>query len=171
MAVQFDCDRSSLLNYEFPLPRYYQSHTTGSTNSSWSHPWTTLHYWTPDDIAAEFMQYWHSVTANDKTQRIIWRAFIDGTIGTMNGQQQQPATQETHIRQILTGAYPRPIVLQYRAITINFPRPTFTLPFSCGKTLFLENRIIYFKTRLRIKSPASERQSHRGTLVPQKSTM
>ena len=101
MAVQFDCDRSSLLNYEFPLPRYYQGHTTGSTNSTWSQRWTTLHYWTPDDIAADFRDYWHStVTANDKSKPITWRAFLDGTITAMNAQQQQPATQEMHIRRI-----------------------------------------------------------------------
>ena len=100
MAAPLDCDRSSLLNYEFPLPRYYLGHTTGSTNSTWAQRWTTLHYWTPNDIASAFRQYWDStVTANDKNQPITWRAFIDGTIAMMNGQQ-QPATQEAHVRQI-----------------------------------------------------------------------
>jgi len=94
-----DCDRSSLLNYEFPLPIFYQGHTTGSTNSAWGERWTTLNYWTPPQIAATFRQYWDStVTVNDKYQHVTTRAFIDGTIEAIG--QQRPATTEAHVRHI-----------------------------------------------------------------------
>jgi hypothetical protein len=100
MAAPLDCDRSSLLNYEFPLPRYYQGHTTGSTNSTWAQRWTTLHYWTPNNIASAFREYWDStVTANDKNQHVTSLALIDMIVGWMNGQL-QPATQEAHVRRI-----------------------------------------------------------------------
>jgi len=99
MAGQLDCDRSSLLNYEFPLPIFYQGHTTGSTNSAWSQPWTTLHYWTPPDIAAVFRQYWdETVTANDKSQPVTARAGVDWAISTIS--LQAPATVEADICRI-----------------------------------------------------------------------
>jgi hypothetical protein len=100
MAESLDCDRSTLLNYEFPLPRYYLGHRTGSTNSTWAQPWTTLHYWTPNNIASEFRRYWDwTVTANDKHQPITWRRYIEGNIAVMNGSR-RTATQETHVREI-----------------------------------------------------------------------
>jgi hypothetical protein len=168
MAAPLDCDRSSLLNYEFPLPRYYLGHTTGSTNSTWAQQWTTLHYWTPNDVAYAFRQYWDlTVTANDKHQPITWRTFIDGTIAMMNGQQPKKLTSS----KFLIGAYPRLIVLQYHATRTGCPRVIFILQFSCGKTSFLENLIIFFKTQLHIKSPASAKRSHRGTLVLRRLTM
>jgi hypothetical protein len=99
MALPFDCDRSSLLNYEFPLPVYYQGHTTGSTNSTWSQQWTTLRYWTPPEIASAFRQYWDTtVTADDKDQFVTFRALIDWTITSIR--QQQPATVEAQVRHI-----------------------------------------------------------------------
>ena len=94
-----DCDRSSLLNYEFPLPRFYPGHTTGSTNSTWGQRWTTLNYWTPPEIAAAFRQYWDStVTANDKYQPVTTRAVIDWIFQTID--QEPPTTLEPHIRRI-----------------------------------------------------------------------
>ena len=94
-----DCDRSSLLDYEFPLPIFYQGHTTGSTNSTWGQHWTTLHYWTPVQIAETFRQYWHSTfTATDKSQPVTSRAVIDWIVQTLN--QEPPATLEPHIRRI-----------------------------------------------------------------------
>ena len=94
-----DCDRSSLLNHEFPVPRFYPGHTTGSTNSTWGEHWTTLHYWTPPEIAATFRQYWDStVTATDKSQPVASWAMIDGICGMIN--QEPPATLESHVRRI-----------------------------------------------------------------------
>jgi len=99
MAGHLDCDRSSLLNYEFPLPIFYQGHTTGSTNSAWSQPRTTLHYWTPPDIATAFRQYWDgTVTVNDKSHPVACRAVIDWTITTIR--QEPVATIEADVRRI-----------------------------------------------------------------------
>jgi len=100
MALPFDCSRSSLLNYEFPPPAYYQGRTTGSTNSTCSQRWTTLRYWTPPEIASAFRQYWDSiVTANDKDELVASRAVIDWTITGM-GNRQQPATNEAQVRRV-----------------------------------------------------------------------
>jgi len=94
-----DCHRSSLLNHEFPLPRFYPGHTTGSTNSAWGEHWTTLHYWTPREIAATFRQYRDStVTANDKSQPVTSWAMIDRICGMIT--QEPPATLESHVRRI-----------------------------------------------------------------------
>lgn len=100
MALPFDCSRSSVLNYEFPLPIFYHAHTTGSTTSTWSQRWTTLRFWTPDQIASTFRQYWDStVSANDKADLIAIRALMDWQITVMTNQQ-QPVTDESQVRRI-----------------------------------------------------------------------
>ena len=99
MAWQFDCPRSAVLNYEFPLLLFPTGHATGSTNSTWAERWTTLQYWTHDQIASEFNHYWNStVSAADKDELIGSQAFVEWTIASLRSQQQL-ATDESHIRQ------------------------------------------------------------------------
>jgi len=116
--------------------QYLKGHTTGSTYSTWSPPWTTLHYWTPPNIVAVFRQYWDlTVTANDKIQPVASRA---GAISTIS---LQPSKQT--FAGFLIWAYQRLIVLQYRA---NNLRATLTLSFGVIETSYLENLIIFFET-------------------------
>jgi len=97
MALHFDCSRSTVLNYEFPLPLFPIGHATGSTNSTWAERWTTLHYWSPDQIASEFNHYWNSIVLTaDKNELIYWQTFIEGTITVLRNHQQL-ATDESHI--------------------------------------------------------------------------
>ena len=97
MALHFDCSRSAVLNYEFPLPLFPIGHATGSTNSTWADRWTTLHHWGPDQIASDFNHYWNSIVpAADKTELIYWQTFIEATITALRNHQQL-ATDESHI--------------------------------------------------------------------------
>jgi len=114
-----DCNRSSLLNYEFPLPIFQQGHTTGSTNSAWSQPWSTLHYWTPPEIAAAFRQYWdETVTANDKNQPVTSRAGVDWAFAAIH--QLPRSTTEAHVRHI----FDLGISLAHRMATSSQPPPS-----------------------------------------------
>lgn len=98
MALQFDCPRSSFLAYEFPLPIYYQGHTTGSTVSGWGEKWTTLYYWQPDQVAAAFLQYWGStVPPNDKDEPIAFRWHTELHITQLRNRL-RPSTDEAHVR-------------------------------------------------------------------------
>ena len=100
MALPFDCSRSTLLSHEFPLPIYYDGHTTGSTTSTWSQPWPHLRYWTPDQIASTFRQYWDStVTATDRAELVAIQAVVDWQITLMTNQQ-HPSTDESHVRRV-----------------------------------------------------------------------
>jgi hypothetical protein len=64
---QFDCTRSSALDFQFPPPAWTTGVSTGSTNSEWKRPWSQLNYWTEQDIAEKFTSYWNDcVTPSDK---------------------------------------------------------------------------------------------------------
>ena len=100
MALPFDCDRSSLLNYEFPPPVYYQGHTTGSTNSDMV---TTVDHPALLDTPRNCIRV-QAVLGFDshcKRQRPIYH--FPGVYRldyyVMN-RQQQPATHEAQVRHI-----------------------------------------------------------------------
>ena len=99
---QFDCSRSSLLNYQFPPPVFHVGHTTGSTTSTWGLTWNRLYFWTPERIATEFIEYWEStVTPQDKAEPITHRPSIDLIIGQLSANVQlYPVRDESRIREI-----------------------------------------------------------------------
>ena len=136
MAFQFDCSRSSVLNYEFPLPLFPAGHTTGSTNSTWGQRWTTLHYWDPTQIATEFNHYWNStVSTVDKNELIYSQTVIEWIIASL-GNHQQVATVSTRYVNVLMQEYHGSTGLHSQVTTIGDLEVICILPYRLMGTLY-----------------------------------
>ena len=105
-----------LLKYEFPPPIQYPGHGTSSTISGWALQLITLYFWTPNNIAADFLHYWTStVTANDKNAPITPHGIVEWQINNIRNRQQS-ATNKLHIPAIfemgIASAYKQAVLIR-----------------------------------------------------------